>query len=70
MGDVDRIVRAVAGIWLLALATSAILDDRRTTAIAAAVAGLGLLGNATSGFCGGNLILGIDTGSNRSCSTE
>ncbi len=63
MGRLDRIVRGVAGIWLLALAVSAVFDDRRTTAVTAAIAGGGLIGNAASGYCGGNSLLGIDTSS-------
>lgn len=64
MGDIDRIIRGVAGIWLLALAISAVLDERSVTATITAIAGLGLLGNAASGTCGGNLVLGIDTTTN------
>lgn len=61
MGDRDRIIRGVAGIWLLAMAVSAALDDRRVAATTVGIAGMGLLGNALSGRCGGNLLLGIDT---------
>lgn len=61
MGEVDRIIRGVAGIWLLAVAVSGFFAERRVVAITAAIAGFGLLGNAASGFCGGNLLLGIDT---------
>lgn len=61
MGDRDRIVRGVAGVWLLATALSAALDDRRVTATTLGIAGVGLLGNALSGRCGGNRLLGIDT---------
>lgn len=61
MGERDRIIRGVAGIWLLAMAVSAALDDRRVVATTLGIGGLGLLGNARSGRCGGNLLLGVDT---------
>lgn len=61
VGGIDRVVRGVLGIWLLAVAVSAFLDDRRTTAATTAIAGAGLLRNAQSGHCGGNALLSIDT---------
>lgn len=70
MGTGDRIVRGVAGVWLCALAVSAALEDRRVTALTAAIAGLGLLGNAGSGFCGGNRALGIDSRPDATCSRD
>lgn len=70
MGDLDRSIRGIAGIWLLAVAVSSLLDDRDLTAATAAIAGAGLLGNAVSGICGGNMLLNIDTRSDEACSTE
>ena len=61
VGGIDRIVRGVLGIWLLAVAFAALRARRRTTAAVAGIAGLGLLQNAATRFCGGNWLLGIDT---------
>ncbi|WP_226011609.1 YgaP family membrane protein [Halomicrobium salinisoli] len=61
LGRLDRIVRGVLGVWLIAGAISAVRDDRTTTAATLAVAGAGLLFNARTGFCGCNAALGIDT---------
>ena len=61
VGGLDRIVRGVLGIWLVVVALAAYLDDRRTTAAVAGVAGAGLLQNAATGFCGCNALIGIDT---------
>ncbi|WP_137283790.1 YgaP family membrane protein [Halorussus salinisoli] len=66
VGGIDRIVRGVLGIWLVAVAISAYLDDQRVTAATAAIAGAGLLRNAQSQHCGGNALLGIDTTSGES----
>ena len=63
VGGLDRIVRGVAGIWLVVVAFAALLDDRRTTAATAAVAGAGLLFNYRTQFCGCNAAFGIDTAS-------
>lgn len=66
LDEVDRIGRGVAGIWLVAFAVSAARAGRRDAAATAGVAGLGLLQNAATGFCGGNRLFGIDTtGSDR-----
>jgi len=71
VGGLDRIVRAVLGIWLLAVvAGAAILTDRRAIAVTSAIAAAGLLFNATTRFCGGNYVLGIDTTETTSCSRE
>lgn len=70
MGDLDRGIRGIVGIWLLALAVSALLDDRDRTAATAAIAGVGLIGNAISGTCGGNTLLDIDTRSDEPCSIK
>lgn len=61
LSDSDRVLRGVLGIWLVSVAMSALRAGRRTTAAMAGVAGLGLLQNALTGFCGGNWVLGIDT---------
>jgi len=70
VGGLDRIVRAVLGIWLLAVAGAAILTDRPAIAVTSAIAAAGLLFNATTRFCGGNYVLGIDTTETTSCSRE
>ncbi|AXR77064.1 YgaP family membrane protein [Natrarchaeobaculum sulfurireducens] len=61
VGGLDRIVRGVLGIWLVVVAAAAYRDDNPGRAAIAAVAGVGLLQNATTCFCGGNYLLGIDT---------
>jgi len=61
VGGIDRIVRGVLGIWLVAVAISALLDEKRVTAATAAIAGAGLLRNAQAQHCGGNALFGIDT---------
>ncbi|UPV98889.1 DUF2892 domain-containing protein [Halorussus gelatinilyticus] len=66
VGGIDRIVRGVLGIWLVAVAISAFLDEKRVTAATAAIAGAGLLRNAQAQHCGGNALLGIDTTSDES----
>ncbi|MDS0474236.1 DUF2892 domain-containing protein [Natrinema sp. 1APR25-10V2] len=70
VGGLDRIVRGVLGTWLLVVAGAAVLSGRRTTAVATAIAGSGLLVNAVTRFCGGNFLLGIDTTETSSCSCE
>lgn len=70
MDGFDRLLRGVAGIWLLAVAISAVRANRRLTAVTTIIASLGLLGNAASGFCGGNRLLGIDTTSGAACPRE
>ncbi|WP_135852032.1 YgaP family membrane protein [Halorussus salinus] len=66
VGGIDRIVRGVLGIWLVAVAISALFDEKRVTAATAAIAGAGLLRNAQAQHCGGNALLGIDTTSDES----
>ena len=61
VGGLDRIVRGVLGIWLVVVAAAAYRDDKPERAAIAAVAGVGLLQNAVTCFCGGNYLLGIDT---------
>ena len=61
LDTVDRTVRGVSGVWLLAVAASALRAGRRTRAATAGIAGIGLLINAGVGFCGGNALFGVDT---------
>ncbi|MDG5758658.1 DUF2892 domain-containing protein [Natronococcus sp. A-GB1] len=61
VGGLDRIARGVLGIWLVAVAAAAYRNGKRSRAAIAGIAGLGLLQNATTCFCGGNYLLGIDT---------
>jgi hypothetical protein len=61
VGGTDRIGRGVLGLWLVVVAVSALRVGRRTTAAVAGIAGVGLLQNAATGFCGCNWALGIDT---------
>ena len=61
VGPLDRIVRGVLGIWLLAVSISAIFERKLVTAAIAAIAGAGLVRNAQSAHCTGNLLFGIDT---------
>jgi len=70
VGGLDRIVRAVLGSWVLAVAVAALIDGRRATAAVLAVGASGLLVNATTRFCGGNYLLGIDTTAEDACSRE
>lgn len=62
VGQFDRILRGIAGIWLVFVAISAFRDDQREKAIVALVAGAGLLYNWRTGHCGGNAVCGVDTG--------
>ncbi|MFC6767280.1 DUF2892 domain-containing protein [Natrinema soli] len=55
---------------MLAVAIAAHFAERRVTAVTAAVAATGSLFNATTRFCGGNYLLGIDTTETASCSRE
>jgi hypothetical protein len=66
MSTADRVVRGVAGIWLLAMAVGAALDRRGTVTAITGIAGLGLLSNSLTGHCGGNALLGLDTSSSES----
>ena len=61
VGGIDRVLRGVLGIWLVVVALAALRVRRWTTAAIAGIAGIGLLQNATTGFCGGNWLFGIDT---------
>lgn len=61
LGEYDRAFRGVIGIWLVVIALGALRVGRRLTAATAGIAGLGLLQNAVTGFCGGHWIFDIDT---------
>lgn len=63
LDEVDRTVRGIAGIWLVATAVSAARARDRTTALMTGIAGLGLLQNAATGVCGGGLLFGFSTAS-------
>lgn len=65
VGGIDRVLRGVLGIWLVVVAFAALHVGRRTTAAIAGIAGVGLLQNARTGFCGGNWLFGIDTSRDR-----
>lgn len=65
VGGLDRVVRAVLGVGLLAIALRSLTSGRRSTALVAAVTAAGLLFNATTQFCGLNAALGLNT-----CSRE
>lgn len=57
----DRVVRGVIGIWLLAVGLAAWSQNRKTLSLIGLIGGAGLLQNAVTGFCGGNWLFGIDT---------
>lgn len=61
IGGIDRKLRGVLGIWLIVMAVAGAIDDQPEKAVVAGVAGLGLLINWATGFCGGNALSGIDT---------
>jgi hypothetical protein len=61
VGGLDRIVRGILGIALLGVAAATYRKGSRQRAALAALAGIGMLQNATTCFCGGNYLLGIDT---------
>lgn len=70
IGNSDRVLRGTIGIWLVVVAVSALRVGRRTTAAIAGVAGIGLLQNALTGFCGGNWLLGLDTSNGNDVGSE
>jgi hypothetical protein len=65
VGGMDRIARGVVGVCLLAVAVGALFAGRRSAGVAAAVGSAALLFNFTTGRCGLNKLLGINT-----CSRE
>ncbi len=69
VGGIDRIIRGVLGIWLVVVAAAAYLDGQRAKAAIAGIAGIGLLQNAWTKFCGCNALFGIDTSSTEAASS-
>lgn len=65
VGGVDRIARGILGFGFLVITIGAFVVGRRSTAVAAGVASAALLFNFTTGRCGMNKLLGINT-----CSRE
>jgi len=61
VGGRDRLVRALLTVALTLVAVRSLRSGKRTTGLLAAVGALGLGFNATTGFCGLNATLGIDT---------
>ena len=70
VGGLDRLLRAVVGTLLVAVAVDAAIDGRRTVSLAVGVAGAALLVNAATRFCGLNAALGIDTCSRSTAETS
>lgn len=70
VGGADRIIRGVLGIWLVVVALAAYLDGQRVKATIASIAGIGLLQNAWTQFCGCNMLFGIDTTTAKSAAGE
>ncbi|MXV63691.1 DUF2892 domain-containing protein [Natronorubrum sp. JWXQ-INN-674] len=68
VGGIDRTIRGVLGIWLVVVGVAAALDDQRIKAVTAIVAGIGLLLNWGTQFCGCNALFGIDTTGDESAS--
>jgi hypothetical protein len=61
VGETERAVRGAVGVWLVVVGVAAARTGKRTAALTAGLAGLGLLQNAATGFCGGNWLFGVDT---------
>ena len=61
VGGADRLVRGVFGSGLLTVAIGALLAERCSAGVAAAVGSAALLFNVTTGRCGMNKLLGINT---------
>jgi hypothetical protein len=61
VGGRDRLARAAVAVGLTVLAVRAFLAGKRTTGLLAALGALGLGFNATTGVCGLNRTLGVDT---------
>lgn len=61
VGRLDRVLRGVIGIWLLMVALSALQSGQKARSLVAGIAGIGLLQNASTGFCGINQLFGVDT---------
>jgi len=61
VGGRDRLGRAVLAAVLTVVAVSTLRNGRQKTGLLALVGALGFGFNATTGFCGLNRTLGIDT---------
>jgi hypothetical protein len=61
VGGVDRKLRGLGGSLLVVGAAAAFASGLGTAGAVAALAGLGLLFNAVTGFCVMNALLGVDT---------
>jgi len=61
VGGRDRLVRALLAVVLTVVAIRTLRKGRRTAGLLAGVGALGFGFNATTGFCGMNEALGIDT---------
>jgi len=61
VGGRDRLVRAVLAALLTIVAIRTLRNGKRKTGVLALVGALGFGFNATTGFCGLNETLGIDT---------
>jgi hypothetical protein len=61
VGGRDRLVRTLLAVVLTIVAGSTLRNGRRTVGLLAGIGALGFGFNATTGFCGVNETLGIDT---------
>lgn len=61
VGGRDRLVRSLLAVLLTVVAISTLKKGRRKAGVLALVGALGFGFNATTGFCGMNETLGIDT---------
>jgi hypothetical protein len=61
VGGRDRTIRALLAVVLTIIAVSTLRKGKRTAGMFALVGALGFGFNATTGFCGLNKTLGIDT---------
>lgn len=61
VGGRDRLARTLLGVVLTVVAVSTLKKGRRKTALLAGIGALAFGFNATTGFCGMNETLGIDT---------
>jgi len=61
VGGRDRLARALLAAFLTVVAIRALGSGKKTTGVLAGIGALGFGFNATTGFCGLNEALGIDT---------
>lgn len=61
VGGLDRLTRALLAVILTVVAIGALRSGKRRASILATLSALGLGFNATTGFCGMNKTLEIDT---------